>query len=132
VDRKHIYWYKVLGIDRAGNQSLPDSALAISTFTFASNREAPPQIVSVTSTDNPCALTLNWIPAYDTTRVRGFLVFRSTSPAGQYYQLEGLQKSNAYADPSVARSTTYFYRVVAYRRDGMLTAMSAPKSGAHP
>jgi hypothetical protein len=132
VDRKHIYWYKVLGVDRAGNQSLPDSALAISTFTFASGRETPPQIVSVIATDNPCALTLNWTPVYDTTRVRGFLVFRSTSPAGQYFQLEGLQKSNAFADPSVARSTTYFYRVVALRRDGMLTAMSDPKSGLHP
>lgn len=132
VDRKHIYWYKVLGIDRAGNQSLPDSALAISTFTFASGREIPPQIVSVSASDNPCALTLNWTPGYDTTRVSGFLVFRSTSPAGQYFQLEGLQKSNVYADPSVARNTTYFYRVVALRRDGMLTAMSDPKSGLHP
>jgi hypothetical protein len=132
VDRKHIYWYKVLGIDRAGNQSLPDSALAISTFTFASGRETAPQIVSVTATDNPCALTLNWTPAYDTALVRGFLVFRSTSPVGQYFQLEGLQKSNVFSDPSVARNSTYFYRVVALRRDGMLTAMSDPKSGVHP
>ena len=132
VDRKHIYWYKVLGVDRAGNQSLPDSALAVSTFTFASRRETPPEIVAVTATDNPCALTLTWSPAYDTTSVRGFLVFRSTSPLGEYFQVEGLQKSNSFADPSVARNTTYFYRVVAYRRDGMLTAMSAPKSGAHP
>lgn len=132
VDRKHIYWYKVLGVDRAGNQSLPDSALAISTFTFASGREIPPQIVSVTATDNPCALTLNWTPAFDTTLVKGFLVFRSTNPAGQYYQLEGLQKSNTFADPSVVRNTAYFYRVVALRHDGMLTAMSDPKSGVHP
>ncbi len=132
VDRKHIYWYKVLGIDRAGNQSLPDSALAMSTFTFASRRETPPQIVSLTATDNPCAITLAWSPVYDTTLVRGFLVFRSTSPLGQYFQLEGLQKANTFADPSVVRGTTYFYRVVAQRRDGMLTAMSLPKSGVHP
>ncbi|HMK38696.1 MAG TPA: fibronectin type III domain-containing protein, partial [Bacteroidota bacterium] len=110
----------------------PDSALSISTFTFASGRETPPQIVSVTATDNPCALTLSWTPAYDTTRVRGFLVFRSTSPAGQYFQLEGVQKANQFADPSVARNTTYFYRVVAQRRDGMLSSMSDPKSGVHP
>jgi hypothetical protein len=120
VDRKHIYWYKVLGVDRSGNQSPPDSALAISTFTFASNRETPPQIVTVSPTDNPCALTLTWTPGYDTTKVKGFFVFRSTSPGGQYYQLEGLQRSNSFADPSVARNTSYFYRVVALRRDGML------------
>ena len=132
VERKHIYWYKVLGVDRAGNESAPDSALAISTFTFASRREIPPQIVSVASTDNPCALTLTWTPAYDTTAVRGFLVFRSTSAAGEYFQLEGLQKSSSFADPSVARNTTYFYRVVALRRDGMLSGMSDPKPGLHP
>ncbi|HUI09392.1 MAG TPA: hypothetical protein VL221_03640 [Bacteroidota bacterium] len=132
VERKHIYWYKVLGIDRSGNESPADSALAISTFTFASGREVPPQIVAVTSTDNPCALTLSWTPGYDTTAVQGFLVFRGTTAAGDYFQLEGLQKSSSYADPSVARNTTYFYRVVALRRDGMLTSMSDPKSGSHP
>ena len=132
VDRKHIYWYKVLGVDRSGNQSSPDSALAVSTFTFASRRETPPMITSVTATDNPCALTLSWTPLYDTTLVRGFLVFRSTSHAGDYFQLEGLQRANTFADPSVARGATYFYRVVALRRDGMLTELSAPKSGIHP
>jgi hypothetical protein len=132
VERKHIYWYKVLGIDRSGNESSPDSALAISTFTFATRRETPPQIVSVTPTDNPCALTLSWTPGYDTTAVKGFFVFRSTSLAGQYYQLEGLQRKNTFADPKVERNTAYFYRVVALRRDGVLTSMSDPMSGVHP
>jgi hypothetical protein len=132
VDRKHTYWYKVLGVDRAGNQSPPDSALAISTFTFASRRDVPPNIDSVNATNDPCALTLRWSPVYDTTSVQGFLVFRSNSPAGQYFQLEGLQKSNVFADPTVARNRTYYYRVVALRRDGMLTSMSEPKSGLHP
>lgn len=132
VDRKHIYWYKVLGVDRSGNQSTPDSALAISTFTFATNRESPPQITAVMATNDPCALTVSWTPAYDTTAVRGFIVFRSSSPAGNYFQLEGLQRGNVFADPTVARNTTYFYRVVALRRDGMLTNMSEPKFGLHP
>jgi len=86
----------------------------------------------VTATENPCALTLHWAPGYDTTKVLGFFVFRSTSAAGQYFQLEGLQKKDTYADPSVARNTGYFYRVVALRRDGMLTNMSDPTSGVHP
>jgi hypothetical protein len=132
VERKHIYWYKVLGIDQSGNESPGDSALAISTFTFATNRETPPQIVSVTATDNPCALTLSWTPAYDTNFVKGFFVFRSTSVAGQYYQLEGVQRRNKFSDPKVERNTAYFYRVVALRKDGMLTAMSDPMSGVHP
>jgi hypothetical protein len=132
VDRKRIYWYKVLGVDRSGNESSPDSALAISTFTFASNREAGPQIVAVVPADNPCGLTVVWSPGYDTTKVRGFFVFRSTSVAGQYYQLEGLQKTNTFTDASVARNTGYYYRVVALRHDGMLTGLSEPKPGNHP
>jgi hypothetical protein len=59
-------------------------------------------------------------------------VFRSTTAAGQYYQLEGMQRNNTFADPKVERNTAYFYRVVALRRDGMLTSMSDPKSGLHP
>ncbi len=132
ADRKHIYWYKVLGVDRSGNQSLPDSALAISTFTFASNRESPPKIVAIMPKENPCALEVTWTPGYDTTKVRGFLVFRSTSATGNYFQLEGLQKSNSFMDPSVARSTPYYYRVAALHRDGMMTNLSAPTIGVHP
>ncbi len=132
VDRKHIYWYKVLGVDRSGNQSPPDSALSVSTFTFASNRETPPHVIAVMPTDNPCALTITWTPGYDTTAVKGFFVFRSTSSTGQYFQLEGLQKRNSFADPSVARGTAYYYRVAALRRDGMLTNLSEPMFGSHP
>jgi hypothetical protein len=132
VERKHIYWYKVLGIDQSGNESPGDSALSISTFTFATNRETPPQIVSIAATDDPCALTLTWTPAYDTSAVKGFFVFRSTNPAGQYYQIGGIQRTNTYADLKVERNNAYFYRVVAQRRDGMLTSMSDPMSGVHP
>ena len=80
----------------------------------------------------PAALTVVWTPGYDTTKVKGFFVFRSTSAGGQYFQLEGLQKANSYRDVSVARNTDYFYRVVALRRDGILTSMSEPKPGNHP
>lgn len=132
ADRKRIYWYKVLGIDRSGNQSPPDSALAISTFTFASNREPPPKVLAVLPNGDPCGLTVVWTPGYDTTKVRGFFVFRSASLNGEYYQLEGLQRSNTFTDLSVARKKDYYYRVVALRRDGMLTRPSDPKPGNHP
>ncbi len=132
ADRKRIYWYKVLGVDRAGNQSPPDSALAIGTFTFASNRDAPPQILGVMPVNDPCGLTLVWSPGYDTSKVRGFFIFRSTALNGHYYQIEGLQQASTFTDVSVARNTSYFYRVVALRRDGMLTGLSDPKPGNHP
>ncbi|MEP7235330.1 MAG: hypothetical protein ABI778_08550, partial [Ignavibacteriota bacterium] len=65
ADRKKIYWYKVLGIDRNGNESPIDSAVEMSTFTFASNREAPPTVSSIAAVEGPCALHLSWSPAYD-------------------------------------------------------------------
>jgi hypothetical protein len=132
ADRKRIYWYKVLGVDQSGNQSPPDSALTVSTFTFASNRDMPPKILGVMPADDPCGLTVVWTPGFDTTKVKGFFVFRSSSVNGQYYQLEGLQRTNTFRDVSVARNTDYFYRVVALRRDGMLTRLSDPKTGKHP
>lgn len=132
ADRKRLYWYKVLGVDQSGNQSPPDSALTIGTFTFASNRDVPPKILGVMPAENPCALTVVWTPGFDTTKVKGFFVFRSTSVNGQYYQVEGLQRTNSFRDVSVARNTDYYYRVVALRRDGMLTQLSEPKPGNHP
>jgi hypothetical protein len=132
VDRKQIYWYKVLGIDQSGNQSLPDSAMAISTFTFASNRETPPAITAVTPVDTPCALTLTWTPGYDSTVMRGFFVFRGKTAAGPFFQMEGLLKDNTFVDNSVARNTDYWYKVVMLKPDGMLSNMSEAQSGIHP
>jgi fibronectin type 3 domain-containing protein len=64
--------------------------------------------------------------------MRGFFVFRSTTSAGPYYQLEGLRKTNSYVDNSVARGVTYWYRVVMLKNDAMLTSLSDPKNGVHP
>ncbi|MDP4231388.1 MAG: hypothetical protein Q8916_13395 [Bacteroidota bacterium] len=132
VERKKIYWYKVLGIDRNGNESPIDSAVEMSTFTFASNREKPPTISSIASVEGPCALTVSWNPGYDSTSMMGFVVFRSTNMNGPYFQLENIVKDNSFADNSVQRGMTYWYRVGLMKSDGLMTQLSPPKNAMHP
>ncbi|MFI5263569.1 MAG: hypothetical protein ACHQM6_03540, partial [Candidatus Kapaibacterium sp.] len=132
VERKKIYWYKVLGIDQSGNESPIDSAVEMSTFTFASNREKPPTLSSISPVEGPCALQLSWTPAYDSTSMMGFVVFRSTSSTGPYFQLENIVKDNSFSDNSVARGTTYWYRISMMKSDGFMTQLSPPKSSMHP
>jgi hypothetical protein len=132
VERKKIYWYKVLGIDRNGNESPIDSAVEMSTFTFASNRDKPPALSSISSVEGPCALRLSWTPAYDSTSMMGFVVFRSLNMNGPYLQLENIVKDNTFDDNSVERSMTYWYRIAQLKSDGLLTQLSPPKNAMHP
>ncbi|MGA9119159.1 MAG: hypothetical protein WB699_07305 [Bacteroidota bacterium] len=136
VDKKaeprRIYWYKALGIDQSGNETPVDSAMAISTFTFARNRESGPEITAVTATDNPCALTLTWTPGYDSTSMSGFVVFRGMAQAGPYYQVNSVVRTNTLVDNSVARTVSYWYRVAYLKKTGGASGLSAPKSGSHP
>ncbi|MCE7934744.1 MAG: hypothetical protein DYG96_09145 [Chlorobi bacterium CHB2] len=129
---KETYWYRVLGIDKNGNESVRDSALAVSTFTFKSNREDAPSISSITPMEGPCALRVQWSPAYDPTRMRGFVVFRSNAEDGSYFQLENVVKDGEFQDRSVARNRTYWYRVAILKPDGAISQLSAPRSATHP
>jgi hypothetical protein len=132
AEPKHIYWYKVLGVDQNGNETSKDSATAISTFTFTSKREAPPDIVSITATEDSCSLTLTWSPSFDSGTMNGVVVFRSTNHDGPYYQLNNIIKGNSFANNSVARSVLYWYRIAILKKDGSLSKLSEPKSAIHP
>jgi hypothetical protein len=132
TEPKQIYWYKVLGVDQNGNESSIDSATGISTFTFTSKREAAPDILSITSTEDTCALLINWSPSYDASAMMGFIIFRSTNHDGPYYQLDNVIKGNSFANNSVARNVLYWYRIAILKKDGSLTRLSEPKSAIHP
>jgi hypothetical protein len=132
TEPRKVYWYKALGIDQSGNQTPVDSAMAISTFTFARNRDAGPVISAITATDDPCALTLTWTPSYDSTAMTGFVVFRGRAETGPYYQVDNVVRGNTFIDNSVARSVSYWYRVAYLKRQGGVSNLSQPKSAAHP
>jgi hypothetical protein len=132
IEPKKIYWYKALGVDKDGNETPVDSALAVSTFTFKSNRENAPTISGIAPTEGPCALTVSWGPSYDATTMKGFVVFRSRHPDGPYLQLENVVTNNTFADNSVARNVIYWYRVGILKADGAVTNLSEPQNGVHP
>ena len=132
VEPRDIWWYKVVGVDQQGNETPPDSAVGISTFTFKSNRDPGPEITSVVPEDGPCALRIEWTPTFDSDSAVGFALFRCKSAGGDYYQVGTVVEGNSYVDNTVARNTTYWYRVTMLRKDGSLTQLSPPKHGVHP
>ena len=129
---KQIYWYKVLGVDENGNQTSVDSAAGISTFTFKTEREAPPEITSIVPTEDTCALKISWSVAFNPDSMMGFVVFRSRLNLGPYYQINNIVKANSFSDNSVARNTEYWYRIAILKKDGSLTKLSGPKNATHP
>lgn len=129
VDDKIIYWYKVLGIDKNGNESRPESAVGISTFTFSTDVPASPSITSVDVQSPTCALVVQWNPAYDATLHQGFVVFKSETAAGPYLQIGDIVIGNSLVDLNVVRGIEYWYRVLKIDRDGILSPPSASVSG---
>lgn len=132
VDHHRIWWYRVVGIDQEGNETPHDSAVAISTFTFRSQREGRPEISSIVPVEGPCAFEISWTPSFDGDSAVGFALFRCMSPAGSYYQVGSVVQGNSYTDNTVARNTPYWYRVAMLKPDGSLTELSAPVQGVHP
>lgn len=132
VEPRDIWWYKVVGIDQQGNETPTDSAVAISTFTFKSNREQAPEITSVSAMEGPCALEIQWTPAFDAGSTIGFAVFRCLNVAGDYHQVGNVVQGSSFTDNTVARNVTYWYRVAMLKKDGSLSRLSDPKHGVHP
>jgi hypothetical protein len=132
VDRHKIYWYKALGVDQNGNETPVDSAMSLTTFTFASNRPVAPKISSINAVEGPCALNVKWTPGFSADNMLGFVIFRASTAAGPYLQLENVVESDSYNDNSVARGTQYWYRIGMLMKDGLMTRLSDPKSATHP
>lgn len=136
VEQKKIYWYKVLGVDKNGNESNSiDSAVAVSTFTFATKRDAAPKITSIDIVGNPCSFKLNMTPTYDPNTMLGYVIFRSDNPfnnVGPYNQIDNIVKGGSYTDNSIAKNKGYWYKVAILNKDGSLTQLSEPKSVVHP
>ena len=129
---REIYWYRAVGVDQQGNETPPDSAVGVSTFTFKSNRDPAPNITGVAPVDGPCALQIQWTPTYHPDSAIGFAVFRCRNAGGDYYQVGNVVKDNTYTDNTVARNITYWYRIAMLKKDGSLSQLSAPKHGMHP
>jgi hypothetical protein len=129
VDDKTIWWYKVLGVDKNGNESKIDDAVPISSFTFTTQQPASPSISSISIQSPTCALVVEWSPSYDSIQHQGFVVFKSKSSSGPFMQVGDIIQGNTYTDPYVVRGVDYWYRVLQIDNRGKLSKPSSSSSG---
>jgi fibronectin type 3 domain-containing protein len=125
VEPKLTYWYKVVGIDYDGNESLLSTAAAISTFTFSRVVPAAPIMDIATVQSEPCAVALQWSPEFDKATQAGFIVYRSTSAGGPFTPIVvSPLTENRFADSQVAKGQTYWYRIGTLMKNGRLSALA--------
>jgi hypothetical protein len=129
ADPKTIYWYKVTGVDQNANESDISKAVGVSTFTFTTALASAPIITSIDVNTSPCGLLLKWHPAFNSTQHQGFVIFKSTSATGTYYQIPEVIKGNLFVDTNVAKGIEYWYRIAILDAKGILSQLSTPKSG---
>ena len=129
IKPKLTYWYKVVGIDYDGNETPLAKAAAISTFSFTKKIPDAPTITTISKQADPCAVVLQWTPAYDASKQIGFIVYRSTNAAGPWIPVVvSPVTGNMYTDLNVVKGQTYWYVVAGLMKNGHLSALSASKS----
>ena len=70
-------------------------------------------------------MVVRWTPSFDSTKLEGFLVFRSTSETGTYRQVSPIMKTDEFVDEAALQDTDYWYRVQAMDKSGKLSKPSA-------
>ncbi len=125
---KQVYWYKVLGIDQVGNESLYEAAVPVSTFTFSVKPIQLP-VIAVAEDEAGCGLTITWTPTFNSSKQQGFAVYRSLHQFGQYLQISDLVTGNEYIDRNIAQGVSYWYRVLLINAEGEVSELSPAKRG---
>ncbi len=129
VQAKNIYWYKVVGVDQVGNETPLKEVVPVSTFTFTSDRNPAPLIVSITEESSLCGLLIKWTPAFDSSMHMGFVVFRSSQASGTYLQQGNVVQGSKYLDSAVISDKEYWYKVAVLDIKGRLSNLSTAVMG---
>jgi hypothetical protein len=130
VEPNRVYWYRVSALDWLGNESQGDDLTglpAISTFTYSC--DLPPAPTLLPPSPPPaegCGLDVRWNPVFDPQELKGFVVFRSDTLAGDYHQVSAIVEGNVFSDVSARRGVDYWYCIQALDRAGKLSPPSAP------
>jgi hypothetical protein len=129
INPKITYWYRVVGIDYDGNETPLDSAAAISTFSFSRRMPSPPAMNAPHKETSPCGVTLTWSPAFDASRHKGFIVYKSTSASGQFIPIVvSPVQGNTFTDTDVIAGQKYWYGVAVLLLNGKLSKMCPSQS----
>ncbi|TDX01987.1 fibronectin type III domain-containing protein [Dinghuibacter silviterrae] len=129
VQPKLTYWYRVVGIDYAGNQTPLSQAAPISTFTFSTKAIPAPVLDTAMVNATPCSVQLTWTPAFNAAADKGFIVYRSTTAGGTFNPIVTAPvKGATYTDTQVTHGQTYYYKVALLLKTGQLSALSNVKT----
>ncbi|MBK8920110.1 MAG: hypothetical protein IPM81_01140 [Saprospirales bacterium] len=124
VEKHRVYWYKVVGIDYDGNEGPLDRAVAASTFTFKTRPGAAPLLETLTQQPDTCGIRLHWLPAFDISRHRGFVLYKSLDATGPFIQATSLLTANTFLDKQVVKGRKYWYKLAIVHRDGKMSEIT--------
>jgi hypothetical protein len=104
-----------------------DVAALVSGAAPAPDTAAPTAPTGLQAVGGRASVSLSWSPATDDRAVTGYQVWRSRSATTGFTRVATVA-GTAYTDGSVARRTTYYYRVRAVDAAGNLSAYAGPVS----
>ncbi len=100
-----------------------DVAARISGTPPPADTVAPSAPTGVTAVPGRSSVTLSWTASTDNVGVAGYRVYRAKSSTGTYTQV-ATTTSTSYVDGSLARRTTYYYKLRAIDAAANLSAYS--------
>lgn len=103
------YSYTIVAQDRAGLNSLPSTALSVTTA--AADLVAPSTPLNLVASAPSAAVALTWTASTDNVGVTGYEIFRA--PSGGSAVLLGTSPTASYNDTTSAALTAYTYTVKA-------------------
>jgi len=128
VEEKKVYWYRIRAADYGGN--IGDPSVPIETYTYNIGPPPKPHHLKVTQPSGKvkCALLIEWKPLYD-KEYSGFVVFRSSDPAGGYRQISPIIRENRFLDNKIIANKDYYYKVQYFAKNGNRSLVSTAKNG---
>lgn len=126
---KLTYWYRVVGIDYAGNQTPLSKAAPVSTFTFTLLLPPAPVLDTLLVQGSPCAVQVLWTnPVTPGIPQLGVIVYRSSTAAGVYVPIvTSPVKGSSFTDTQVVKGQTYYYKIALMLGTGQLSPLSPVK-----
>jgi hypothetical protein len=128
VKPKLTYWYRVTGIDYAGNETALSRAAPLSTFTFSLNLPAAPKLDTLVTVATPCSVQILWTTTIPVAEQVGVIVYRSNAANGIYSPIVTAPVTgNSFSDGQVVHGQTYYYKIAILMKTGQLSNLSPYK-----
>jgi fibronectin type 3 domain-containing protein len=129
VKPKLTYWYRVTGIDYAGNETALSKAAPLSSFTFSLNLPAVPKLDTLLTVATPCSVEILWTTTIPVADQVGVIVYRSNAANGIYSPIVTAPVAgNSFSDVQVVHGQVYYYKIAILVKTGQLSNLSSYKS----